>query len=266
MRANGYTIVWKDLLTKPEFKRLAKRVSQQATEPLSDADAESRALGYLTKLWLLADSHIADDDTLDMGPDEVDQFLGVAGLSQVLGPNWLEVLDADQVRLPNWLAHNGVEAKKRARTFARNQRYAARQHERKSVSLKTQERLTGNGATSSPIPSHPIPSLPSEGGAGGNARAEHSPTPSGKARKGTRVPEPFEVTAEMHAWAAEKCPHVSVSQATDEFVDYWRGVAGRPGTKLDWLGTWRNRMRELEGRATRVPAGTKPVVSKGGWV
>lgn len=56
----------------------------------------------------------------------------------------------------------------------------------------------------------------------------------------------------MRAWAAEHCPHVDdVDGATAEFVDYWRGVSGRYGVKLDWLGTWRNRLRELEGRASR---------------
>lgn len=71
-------------------------------------------------------------------------------------------------------------------------------------------------------------------------------------KRGCRVPEPFPITADMRAWAAAKCPHVSnVDGATEEFVDYWRGVAGRAATKLDWEGTWRNRMRELEARAGR---------------
>lgn len=231
MRANGYTIVWKDLLTKPEFWRLAKRVREHAGAPLSDADAESRALGYLTKLWLLADSHIADDDTLDMGPDEVDKFLGVAGLSQVLGPNWLEILDADQVRLPNWLAHNGVQAKKQARAFARKQRYDAKQQERKSVLTGTQERSTGNGTELPPIPSHPIPSLP--------IPAQPSPKERRAARARTRrAPADFKVTEAMREWAREEAPETDVDRETALFRDHeFRDPHS------DWLACWRKWMR-----------------------
>ncbi len=35
-----------------------------------------------------------------------------------------------------------------------------------------------------------------------------------------------------------------VSLMWDEFVDYWAAVPGSRGTKLDWLMTWRNRIRE----------------------
>lgn len=80
---------------------------------------------------------------------------------------------------------------------------------------------------------------------------EHKTAPQPK-RRGCRVPEPFPITEDMRAWAKVKCPHVTnVDGATEEFVDYWRGVAGRAATKLDWEGTWRNRMRELEERAGR---------------
>lgn len=69
-------------------------------------------------------------------------------------------------------------------------------------------------------------------------------------KRGCRVPEPFPITEDMRKWALVNCPHVkSVDGATEEFVDYWRGVSGRHGAKLDWEGTWRNRMRELETRA-----------------
>lgn len=70
--------------------------------------------------------------------------------------------------------------------------------------------------------------------------------------RGCRVPEPFPITEDMRTWASVKCPHVAnVDGATEEFVDYWRGVSGRAALKVDWLGTWRNRMRELEARASR---------------
>ena len=40
----------------------------------------------------------------------------------------------------------------------------------------------------------------------------------------------------------------SLDEAVAEFRDYWRGVPGRHGLKLDWDATFRNRLRETAGR------------------
>lgn len=75
-------------------------------------------------------------------------------------------------------------------------------------------------------------------------------TRRGDARKrkpevlGTRIAEPFDVTAEMTEWAARKAPGVDIAAVTEEFVDYWKGVPGQRGRKTDWQATWRNRMRD----------------------
>lgn len=169
-------MIWKVLRTKPEFQRLVTRVQKfwerDEIVPSSRNEAESRALGYLAQLWLLADSHIREDDTLDMSADEVDQLLGTAGLAQVLGPNWLEILDsADQVKLPNWLSHNGAEARARARGNARVEKHRAKlataQPSGVTDNLSTVSSSNGTplhsdtaGVSSLPIPSHPIPTQP----------------------------------------------------------------------------------------------------------
>lgn len=69
--------------------------------------------------------------------------------------------------------------------------------------------------------------------------------------RGTRLPDDFCLNSEMREWAAQKTPHVNADDSLVEFVDYWRGIPGQRGKKLDWPATWRNRMRELEGRARR---------------
>lgn len=93
-----------------------------------------------------------------------------------------------------------------------------------------------------------------------NPRADGATEKRTKAAQGTRLPEPFMLTADMRTWAAEEVPNVDLRKATAEFVDYWRAVPGSKGKKLDWVGTWRNRMREVDGRRTKLnghkPAGT----------
>jgi hypothetical protein len=69
--------------------------------------------------------------------------------------------------------------------------------------------------------------------------------------RGSRLPDDFCLNSSMREWAVLNTPHVNADDSLVEFVDYWRGVPGQRGKKLDWPATWRNRMRELEGRARR---------------
>ena len=70
-------------------------------------------------------------------------------------------------------------------------------------------------------------------------------------RRGTRIPDdPSEVmTADVIAWATRHAPTVKLEEALAEFYDHWHAVPGARGRKLDWPGTFRNRLRELEGRS-----------------
>ncbi len=105
-------------------------------------------------------------------------------------------------------------------------------------------------------PSHPIPSQSEElssksstsslGGVG-EPRAKRSAE-----ARGTRISDPFLVTAEMRTWAADRAPHVNLPLATEEFCNYWRSKPGKDGRKLDWVLTWKNRMLECESKATRA--------------
>lgn len=70
-------------------------------------------------------------------------------------------------------------------------------------------------------------------------------------QRGTRLPDDFSLTDSIRDFAATNTPHVSLETALAEFVDYWRGVPGARGRKLDWPATFRNRLRDLEGRAPR---------------
>lgn len=66
----------------------------------------------------------------------------------------------------------------------------------------------------------------------------------GPRKRGTRIPEPFLLTADMKAWAAAEVPGLDVIAHTREFVDHWRAASGASATKLDWVATWRNWMRK----------------------
>lgn len=79
-------------------------------------------------------------------------------------------------------------------------------------------------------------------------------------KRGSRIPDDFAVDQAMVAWAREHTPNVDGKRETEKFIDYWRSKTGKDATKLDWVATWRNWMRNAEERSpTRHP--TQPADS-----
>lgn len=92
-----------------------------------------------------------------------------------------------------------------------------------------------NGSTI-PLPTTHYPTQPS-----GVVTRSDERTPT---KQGTRIPEDFTVTPEMDLWAQSETPDVNVPSATARFIDYWSGISGQRGKKLDWVATWRNWLRK----------------------
>ncbi len=65
-------------------------------------------------------------------------------------------------------------------------------------------------------------------------------------KRASRVSRSFEITPAMRAWAATEVPLVNVDKKLGEWIDYWSGVPGRNGLKVDWESTWRNGMRKQQ--------------------
>jgi uncharacterized protein YdaU (DUF1376 family) len=70
--------------------------------------------------------------------------------------------------------------------------------------------------------------------------------PVGQTRRGTRLPDDFEPDPTCRALAETLLLTIPESQqALDNFLDYWRGVPGAKGVKLDWQATFRNSLRKF---------------------
>lgn len=65
-------------------------------------------------------------------------------------------------------------------------------------------------------------------------------------KRGSRVPKDFTISPEMRAWASTDVPLVDIDKKLSEWIDYWSGVPGERGVKVDWIGTWRNGMRKQQ--------------------
>ena len=113
---------------------------------------------------------------------------------------------------------------------------------------------------------NPNPNPKGEGGYVGHSAYETLPDTSAsgasaetpKRRRGTRIPDPWVVTAEMVEWVRTNTPHVDGRHENAQFVDYWTAKTGRDATKVDWLATWRRWMRESERRACEKRQGNRP--------
>ena len=66
----------------------------------------------------------------------------------------------------------------------------------------------------------------------------------GGSKKGTRILNDWQLPDEYKTWAIENgIDEDRIQSIADRFKDYWLGVAGAKGVKLDWLATWRNWIR-----------------------
>jgi hypothetical protein len=77
---------------------------------------------------------------------------------------------------------------------------------------------------------------------------EKDAPPKGSA-KATRIPENWELSAELQEWTFKENPRIDIKRVLDSFTDYWRSVPAAKGRKLDWDATWRNWVRRENGNS-----------------
>jgi hypothetical protein len=115
-------IKWeKDLESDPRVLRMARELKRTCNAmPFHPV---TLVCGGLLRMWSYADSHIREDDTLDLGCSELDEIIGIENFCSLLPEDWLREINEKTVELPNFQEHNGVEAKRRALTQKRVQRH-----------------------------------------------------------------------------------------------------------------------------------------------
>lgn len=150
----------KDLLTDPRVLRIAKNLEQRwqltDAEPLPSCNAATLpavtlVCGALVRIWCLADTHVGEDDVLPLGIDEINEHIGIPGFCELLPVDWLVEIDNQSVKLPNFHAHNGTEAKKRAVTQKRVAKFRSSVTPRNAPALPDQtktrpDKTRGNDA------------------------------------------------------------------------------------------------------------------------
>jgi hypothetical protein len=223
---SGWIKVEKDLSNDPRVLRMASRLSH------ADVTLGSRSrlvvVGALVTLWWYADTHISDDDVLAIGADEVDELVGLKGFCALVPPDWLQVLDADHVKLVDYTAHNGSLAKNKALAQKRQQR-----HREKPASTSRSRHAP---VTQSALPDKTRQDIDkTEEKIEIGERVSRAPT-------ARRLPDDFSLTESRKAIA--KAEGADPEREFAKFTDHWRAASGANARKHDWDAAWRNWCRK----------------------
>lgn len=200
---SGWIKIDKTLTESMRFKRVVRALVKSnalcGVTNAADNLAVTWVLGALIQLWMYADTHVRDDDTLAITIDEIDELVNIKGFANALPADWLQVIDPDQVQLPNFLAHNGSSEKYR-RDNARRQSEYRHRHSNSNVTRD----VTASNASNDARPDQRRPE---------------------KTRPEKKVPtEPLVAVATPGAEKADPIQRV---------FDHWRDIHRKPRAQLD---------------------------------
>ena len=254
----GWIKLEKDLETDPRVLRMAKALERRYTVLDTDADLPENTndaicnahafhgvtlvVGALTRLWIYADSHARDDDSLDLGGREIDEWLNIPGFCALMPSDWLVEIDDNTVELPGFHEHNGVDAKKRALTQKRVAQHRDSK-QRPSVTTRNASALPDQDQT--------------------KTRPDSTATAPKARKKATKLPFPddFVLTPELEQYAIERLPGVVPAELFEQF----RGKALAKGwTYANWTQALQEFIRNVRPNSGHWAAGQYPRTSEGG--
>lgn len=210
-----------DLATSPKVVRISS---------VLHAD-RMRIVGALHAVWCLFDTHSEDGHLEGYTVETVDDLIGFPGFARAMSDvGWLDEI-AGAVVLPRFEFHNGASAKRRAMEADRKR--SARQSATNADQKRTREEKRREEVKAVP--------------ADGPPPAEANPV-AAKAKRKTAIPDPFQVTAEMQAWAQVRAPIANLDHETEKFVNHFKG---KGETRADWIASWRNWMLNAQTYAGR---------------
>lgn len=207
--SSGWIKFEKSLRDDPRVLRIARQLGNAGVthERFTNQAHVTLVLGCLAQLWCYADTHVREGDTLDLGIDDIDEIVGLQGFCSMLPDDWLQVIDAEHVKLPGFLGHNGTEAKKKALTQKRVARH------RESV---TSERISKKRSRNADA-------LPDQ------TRPDQDQT-----RPTQRVPsEPVEPERSTLTAKPPDPKVLEVTEAVGRVFEHWRTVHRHPHSQLD---------------------------------
>jgi hypothetical protein len=205
-----------DLATSPKVVRIASALR---------AD-RFRIVGALHAVWCLFDTHSEDGRLEGYSLATIDDLIGFPGFAIAMNDvGWLVETD-EGVELPRFDDHNGLSAKRRAMESDRKRkaRLSALDADSDADELRTREEKRREEE---------------------KQETTAAEAPASKTVRGTRIAKDWKLTEELLQMGRATRPEFSdsdIRRAADSFYDHWTSTT-KGATKLDWLATWRNWMR-----------------------
>jgi hypothetical protein len=124
---------------------------------------------------------------------------------------------------------------------------------RPSKQPKQNPRVTGSEPTGNPAVTHGEPNAnPDE--TDKSREEKNSSSLRSEEQRATRLPKPFALPDDWRQFCRAERPELDPDRVAAKFADYWHGVSGKGGRKLDWLATWRNWVRDERAPARAITA------------
>lgn len=229
---SGWIKFEKDMANDPRLLEIAVQMAGEANLATGNRDLSNQEAvtlfcnalrGALVTLWCYADTHINDDDTLDMGAGAIEALVGIDGFCDLMPPEWIAVTESGAVKLPGYCEKNGVISR-RKRANDSNERVR-----------KFRER---RNAERNALP----PAVKRNGNAHVTAEdqdQDHIHRERGK-KPAKRVPKDFEPDL---SYATAQLPDVDAEAEAQKFKD-WEYKTPR----TDWPAAWRTWIRNCKDR------------------
>lgn len=203
--------------------------------------SEAAVVGACFWLWATADQHTEDGALPGLSLRQIDRKTGLIGFAEALCVIGWIADHVDGIRIINFEEHNGASAKRRSED-------AKRKTDVRKVSDKT--RTTCGSFTEK---SGGVVELEEEK----EKEKEEEKRNTGRERRASRLPADFSLPLDWSEFCQHERPDLDAERTFAKFRDYWTAKPGKAGTKVDWLATWRNWVREERG----APARSQPVES-----
>lgn len=204
---------------------------------------EAAIVGGLYWLWATADQHSEDGVMPGLTLKAIDRKTGIKGLGDALvAIGWLAD-HPDGVRIIRFDEHNGASAKRRCTEAQR----------------KANSRTLS--ASDADISQTDAEETRTDCVARGREEKEEDIKPLLKTKtepRGTRLAPDWVADAAHIEFCKATRPDLDPQVMQDKFRDYWTGVAGKGGVKLNWLGTWKNFIRSERSPPARASPSNKP--------
>ena len=201
--------------------------------------SEAAVVGALYWLWATADQHTEDGVMPGLSLRQIDRKTGVQGFGAALcAIGWLAD-HPDGVRIVGFTEHNGSSAKKRCQTAKR-----VAKHESANATSKQKAPAANAAHDQKAQPANADSVSPALARDREEIEIEKKNTGRGGTARATRLPAAQAPPPDWLDFLQTERPDLNPQLTYAKFCDYWSAKPGKSGTKLDWLATWRNWVRE----------------------